>query len=123
MTTREVCLLIGREGDVLWSDASNSPFRLPDSRERWEAIWQNRAELEEVAHSHPEGPLGFSAEDESTMSALLSALGRPLRFSVVAPGGMVARVDGRDVLVAEEPWWAEPLRRASGMRREPMALA
>jgi hypothetical protein len=123
MTTREVCLLIGREGTVLWSDESDSPLLLPDSRERWEAIWQLRAELEEVAHSHPEGPLGFSTEDESTMSALTSALGRPLRFSVVAPGGMVARVDGRDLLLAEEPWWAEPLRRVSGMRREPMALA
>jgi hypothetical protein len=123
MRTREVCLLIGRDGDVLWSDESDNPFLLPDSRERWEAIWQLRAELAEVAHSHPEGPLGFSAEDESTMSALTSALGRPLRFSVVAPGGMVARVDGRDVLLSEEPWWAEPLRRASGMRREPMALA
>jgi hypothetical protein len=123
MTTREVCLLIGREGNVLWSDESDSPVLLPDSRERWEAIWQLRAELEEVAHSHPEGPLGFSTEDESTMSALTSALGRPLRFSVVAPGGMVARVDGRDVLVAQEPWWAEPLRRASGMRHAPLALA
>ncbi len=123
MTTREVCLLIGRDGNVLWSDESDSPVLLPDSRERWEAIWQLRAELEEVAHSHPEGPLGFSTEDESTMSALTSALGRPLRFSVVAPGGMVARVDGRDVLVAKEPWWAEPLRRASGMRHEPLALA
>ena len=123
MTTREVCLLIGREGTVLWSDESDSPLLLPDSRERWEAIWQLRAELEEVAHSHPEGPLGFSTEDESTMSALTSALGRPLRFSVVAPGGMVARVDGRDVLVVQEPWWAEPLRRASGMRHEPLALA
>jgi hypothetical protein len=122
-TMREVCLLIGRDNEVLWSDESDSPVRLPDSRERWEAIWQLRNELAEVAHSHPEGPLGFSAEDETTMAALTSALGRPLRFSVVAPGGMVQRVGGRDLLVAEEPWWAEPLRQASGMRHQPVALA
>ncbi len=113
---REVCLLIGRGGTVLWSDASDSPVSLPDSRARWEAIWRLRGELEEVAHSHPVGPLAFSAEDESTMAALLEALGKPLRFSVVAPSGMVARQEGRDVPVPEEPWWAGLLRLASGMR-------
>jgi hypothetical protein len=49
------------------------------------------------------------------MAALAAALGRTLRFSVVAPAGMVARVDGKDVLVGEEPAWANALRRESGM--------
>ncbi|MCP3098190.1 hypothetical protein LZ198_04775 [Myxococcus sp. K15C18031901] len=123
MSTREVCLLIGQQGEVLWCDVSDNPALLPDSRERWEAIWRLRAELTEVAHSHPDGPLGFSSEDETTMEALTTALGRAPRFSVVAPGGMVARVDGRDVLVMSEPWWAEPLREASGMHARPLALA
>ncbi|ATB46031.1 hypothetical protein [Corallococcus macrosporus] len=123
MPTREVCLLISGDGEVLWCDASDSPLQLPDSRARWEAIWRLRDVLEEVAHSHPEGPLGFSAEDESTMAALTSALGKPLRFSVVAPEGMVARRQGRDVLVADEPWWAEALRSASGIRHTPGGLA
>jgi hypothetical protein len=113
---REVCFLIGRGGVVLWADASDSPAALPDSRARWEAIWAHRAELEEIAHSHPVGPLAFSAEDESTMAALRTALGRELRFSVVAPNGVVARQEGADVIVAEEPWWAALLRLASGMR-------
>jgi hypothetical protein len=116
MNLREVCLLIGRDGTVLWSDASNSPVWLPDSRVRWEAIWRLRAELEEIAHSHPVGPLGFSAEDETTMEALTAALGRPVRFSVVAPEGMVVRADGRDVFVTEEPAWTALLRADSGMR-------
>jgi len=115
MKTREVCLLIGKGGVVLWGDASDSAVLLPDSRARWEAIWRLREELEEIAHSHPVGPLGFSAEDETTMEALTAALGRPLRFSVVAPEGMVVREGGRDVPVAEEPWWALRLRVASGM--------
>ncbi len=113
---REVCLLIGRGGTVLWSDASTSPVFLPDSRARWEAIWRLRGELEEIAHSHPVGPLGFSAEDETTMAALTEALGRPVRFSVVAPDGMVVREDGRDVRVTPEPAWAGLLRANSGMR-------
>jgi len=113
----EVCFLIGRGGAILWSDASNSAVLLPDSRARWEAIWERRAELEEIAHSHPLGPRAFSSEDETTMEALTSALGRPLRFSVVAPEGMIARQEGRNVRVGEEPWWAALLRLASGMTR------
>jgi hypothetical protein len=115
MRQREVCLLIGRNGTVLWSDASDSPVWLPDSRARWEAIWRLRGELEEIAHSHPVGPLGFSAEDETTMEALTEALGRPVRFSVVAPDGMVVREGGRDVRVTEEPGWTPRLRVESGM--------
>jgi hypothetical protein len=113
----EVCFLIGRGGAVLWSDASDSPVALPDTRVRWEAIWSMRADLEEIAHSHPVGPLAFSNEDETTMEAITSALGRALRFSVVAPSGMIARQGTEDVRVDPEPWWAALLRRASGMTR------
>jgi hypothetical protein len=115
---REVCFLIGRGGAVLWSDASESPTALPDSRARWEAIWQSRAELEEIAHSHPLGPLAFSDEDETTMAALESALGRTIRFSVVAPPGMITREGKDDWIVHEEPWWAALLRLASGMQEK-----
>ncbi|TSC33969.1 hypothetical protein [Corallococcus sp. Z5C101001] len=115
MSTREVCLLIGPEDVVLWGDSFDDPVALPDSRARWEAIWSLRDSLVEVAHSHPEGPLGFSEEDETTMAALRTALGRSLRFSVVAPDGMVARVGGEDVRVRDEPPWAAPLRIASGL--------
>ncbi|QRK08798.1 hypothetical protein JQX13_01030 [Archangium violaceum] len=116
MRPREVCLLIGRDGAALWSDASDSPVSLPDSRARWEAIWRLRDELEEIAHSHPVGPRAFSAEDETTMEALTLALGRPVRFSVVAPDGMVVREHGGERILTEEPDWARRLRAESGMR-------
>lgn len=112
---REVCFLIGTGGVVLWADAGTSAAALPDSRDRWEAIWRHRDQLEEIAHSHPIGPLGFSAEDESTMAALTQALGRSLRFSVVAPNGVVVRIDGSDVVMDVQPWWTGLLRLASGM--------
>lgn len=115
---REVCLLIGANDAVLWSDASTSPVALPDSRERWEAIWTRRAELVEIAHSHPVGPLAFSSEDASTMAALRDALGRELTFSVVAPEAMIRRSHGEDAVVRDEPWWARLLRAASGMTSE-----
>ena len=112
---REVCFLIGQDGRVVWSDAGRSPFWLDDSQARWQAIWSRRGDLFEVAHSHPRGPLGFSREDETTMKALEAALGRPLRFSVVSPHGMLLRLDGRDEWVRWEPKWARRLRRESGM--------
>ena len=115
---REVCFLIGRDGSLLWADASDDPLRLPDSRARWEAIWSRRDRLVEIAHSHPVGPLGFSWEDETTMDALERALGRPLRFSVVAPRGRVVRWRGVDVVNARgvaEPAWVPLLRSESGM--------
>ena len=117
MSIREVCFLVGKGGAILWSDVGASAALLPDSRARWEAIWKHRAFLQEIAHSHPVGPLGFSHEDETTMEALTSALGNAaLRFSVVAPNGMVRREQNVDAIVKEEPWWADLLRMASGMR-------
>jgi len=115
---REVCFLIGRGGAILWADASDSPAALPDSRARWEAIWSLRDDLEEIAHSHPAGPARFSAEDESTMAALDSALGTVMRYSVVAPRVVIARAGGDTFDVSPEPWWAGILRLASGMRKE-----
>jgi hypothetical protein len=116
---REVCFLIDGEGRLLWSDASSSPVSLPDSRARWEAIWHHRAQLAEIAHSHPIGPLAFSHEDETTMEALIAALGAKPRFSVVAPDGMLVRgPDGQDTRVPQEPWWTGLLRLASGMTGE-----
>jgi len=114
---REVFFVIGRGGAVLWSDAGDSAAALPDTRERWDAIWRLKDEIEELVHSHPAGPLGFSHEDETTMEALTAGLGRDLCFSVVAPTGTVRRQKGSDVHVGleDEPWWASLLRRASGM--------
>ena len=120
---REVCFLVGKGEAILWADASDSPAALPDSRARWEAIWKFRDEIEVIAHSHPMGPSAFSAEDNSTMEALDSALGkggvRPnLRYMVVAPRITIAREGTTTTEVVPEPWWAALLRLASGLPRE-----
>lgn len=117
---REVCFLIGRQGEVLWSDASSSPLALPDSRERWEAIWQHRGELTEIAHSHPLGPEQFSAEDSSTMRALDDALGRKVTFSLVTPRQYLLRGPDDIAVPATPPPWVRALRLASGMIGSPL---
>ena len=115
---REVCFLIGKGGAILWSDASDSPVALPDSRSRWEAIWESREHLEVIAHSHPIGPSAFSAEDTSTMEALDAALGKSMKYMVVAPTKTISRQGDINEDVSPEPWWAALLRLASGMQKE-----
>jgi len=115
---REVCMLVGRSGAILWADASDSPAALPDSRTRWQAIWDHRDELEDIVHSHPAGPAAFSAEDESTMQAIDSALGRVMRYTVVAPRVTITRTGEHTTHVSPEPWWADLIRLASGMRKD-----
>jgi hypothetical protein len=112
---REVCFLIGKADAILWADASDSPSALPDTRTRWEAIWDFRHEIEVIAHSHPMGPTAFSAEDESTMEAIDSALGKVVRYMVVAPKKTITRQGTATNDVFPEPWWAALLRLASGM--------
>ena len=116
-TSREVFLAIGTEGEILWSDASTTAYALPDSRERWLAIWRVRAQLKWLVHSHPHGPRAFSSEDVSTMQALDAALGKSLQYAVLAPDGLVSRdgAGGEDVRSDVKPWWVELLRLASGM--------
>jgi len=64
---REVFFVIGRGGAVLWSDAGDSAAALPDTRERWDAIWRLRGEIEELAHSHPGGTAFPSAADARSL--------------------------------------------------------
>lgn len=118
-TMREVCLLISKSGAVLWSDAGHNALALPDSRARWEAIWAHREALAEIVHSHPLGPRGFSEEDRTTMAALDVALGRALRYSVLAPEGLFVRDAGVERASDEAPWWLDLLRLASGMAIAP----
>jgi Prokaryotic homologs of the JAB domain len=113
---REGCILVGRNGTVLWRDNSGTPAALPDSRARWEAIWRHRAELAEIAHSHPRGPLAFSAEDLTTMAAIDAALGRPLCYSVVTGEKVLRRTaEGATLVLDPEPAWASALRLMSGL--------
>ena len=118
---REVCFLLGENDVVLWSDASQSPTALPDSRARWEAIWSRRDSLVEIAHTHPLGGAKFSLEDETTMAALDVALGLPLCYAVVTPQTMLRRTPGEgdeqptEFIVEAEPWWTALIRSASGL--------
>lgn len=116
VTLTEVCFLVDAVGTVLWRDSSGDPSALPDSRERWAAIWAHREVLAEVAHSHPRGPAAFSVTDLSTMDAIDAALGRRLGYAVVTPENLLRRrPDGSTLVDDNEPAWVLELRRASGV--------
>lgn len=113
---REVCFILNKAEAIIYADISDSAIAIADSRKRWQVIWDNRDNIGEIAHSHPVSAALFSSEDETTMSALNSALGRQLRFSVIAPHGMRIREGENEQDVEQEPWWADLMRCASGMK-------
>lgn len=58
---------------------------LPDSRDLWEVIWENRDNLLGFAHSHPgSGETGPSWEDITTFSAVERALGCRLTWWITS---------------------------------------
>ena len=110
MSAREVIFIISKGGHIIYSDASDTPLLLPDSRTRWNAIWENREQLSIIAHSHPPGLAAFSDEDTSTMKAIEDALGRKPLGVVVVP-----QVTSGEP-IAETTWWVDLLKLASGLQ-------
>lgn len=119
----EVFALVAHDGSLIACETGDSAVAIADSRARWELIWRERDAIAELVHTHPLGPLAFSTEDDSTMTALAAALGRELSFALVAPEGVLRRVQpcdpaavrAPDVRVVPEPAWADELRRRSNM--------
>lgn len=92
---------------------------LPDSRNLWDIIWDNRNTLDGFAHSHP----GFniptpSNEDITTFAAIESALGRNLKWWITSANStiLLVRIGGnyQPDFVTQEPDWIWKLRELSG---------
>lgn len=56
---------------------------LPDSRDLWSVIWENRDQVAAVAHSHPEGIINPSGTDITTFAAIEAGLGKLLLWPIV----------------------------------------
>lgn len=82
----ETRMVFDRDGMVLtWPhDPNRSQTYLPDSHSLWEFLWEHRAELGGVAHTHPwDGPARPSRTDVTTFSAIERGLGVRLRWPIV----------------------------------------
>jgi len=108
---REVCFIL--VGDRVLRVYFGSRTSIPDSRDRWQLIWDHRGEITEIAHSHPGYFLDFSNEDTTTMQAIEAGIGRKLIWSIITKDGFLSRDDGKDTRRTDSPWWLELLRKLS----------
>jgi hypothetical protein len=82
----ETALVFSDTGETLFWHVplERSEYSLPDSRTLWEVLWENRALLGGVAHTHPwEGPAWPSQTDVTTWRALEKGLGKLLLWPIV----------------------------------------
>jgi hypothetical protein len=107
----EVCFILVE--DKILRVYFGSATRVPDSRERWEIIWQHRNAITEIAHSHPGGFLDFSHEDLTTMQAVEAGTGKQFTWSIITKKGFLSRKSGADIHRDDSPWWLELLRTLS----------
>ena len=123
----EAGAVIGSNGQVIFWHApqDRSGGALPDSRQLWDVLWDNRAELQGFAHSHPGGGVpGPSYTDVTTFAAVEAALGRRLAWWIVSVDHTsVVQWQGPDKLtycgavVEPEPHWVGRLRELSEIAR------
>lgn len=82
----ESALVFNKHGCVLfWHlPADRSQGAIPDSKELWQLLWENREHLGGVAHTHPwNGDPWFSQTDVTTFAAVEAGLGKRLIWPVV----------------------------------------
>ena len=82
----EVALVFDKTGKTIhWHlPPGRNGGAIPDTRDLWEVLWENRHNLGGVAHTHPwDGPAWFSQTDVTTFSAIDKALGQKLLWPVV----------------------------------------
>lgn len=88
----EVAVVIDIEGrPIHWHLPPNrSAVSIPDTRDLWEILWENRETLAGVAHSHPgSGVPGPSGIDITTFAACEAGLGKRLRWWITSSDNLI----------------------------------
>jgi len=81
----EVAMVFDKEGRAIhWPSPQGSAGSIPDSRSLWDILWENRAILGGVAHTHPwDGEPHPSSTDVTTFAAIEAGLGFRLVWPIV----------------------------------------
>jgi hypothetical protein len=81
----EVAMVFSNVGGIIWWPSSKgNAGSIPDSRHLWDVLWESRAILGGVAHTHPwDGPGSPSGTDLTTFAALERGLGMLLTWPIV----------------------------------------
>jgi hypothetical protein len=78
---REAGAVVNKSGEVIYWHVPNDRGigALPDSRDLWDIIWENRVDIAGFAHTHPgSGTPQPSHTDLTTFAAIEAALGKRL---------------------------------------------
>lgn len=123
MNSKEAAVVVGGDGlPVFWHLPMNrSSVALPDSRQLWDVLWENRRTVAGVAHSHPgSGMPGPSWTDLTTFAAIEAGLGRRLVWWITSDDQAISLVwSGPDthqymgVPFVAQPEWLSELRQQS----------
>ena len=86
----EAAVVIGMDGQpIFWHTPDGcGPSRIPDSRDLWAFLWDNRDNVMGIAHTHPGSGKPFpSHEDVTTFAAIESGFGRRLLWWILTADG------------------------------------
>lgn len=91
MTVEAGVLLDLNQQPLYWHiPPDRSGGALPDSRDLWDVIWENRNNISGFAHSHPGGGVpGPSHTDITTFAAVESGLGKRLIWWIISSDAAV----------------------------------
>lgn len=116
----EVACVIAKDNTVLWwhEPEGRTSVSIPDKRDLWDILWENRDNIKGVAHTHPGYGLPmYSSEDYGTFKSVEAGLGRVLCWWIyTGDQGALFRRNGESysgVIAVEEPWVAELRRRSN----------
>lgn len=119
----EAAVVVDSEGlPMHWhTPPGRSAVAIPDSRELWTVLWDNRQRLGGIAHTHPGAGVPVpSKEDLTTFAACEAALGRRVQWWIVTRDHARCfqwsgpdRLDYGPCGVSGEPAWIEELRARS----------
>ena len=88
----EVAVVIDKRGrPIHWHlPPGRSAVGIPDTRDLWDVLWENRTNLAGIAHSHPgSGKTGPSMTDLTTFAACESGLGVRLNWWITTSDRLI----------------------------------
>lgn len=81
----EVALVFDKDGKTICfhEPMGRTGGAIPDSRNLWDILWENRERLGGVAHTHPwDGDAWYSHTDVTTFRAIEMGIGRDLMWPI-----------------------------------------
>jgi len=88
----EAGVVLGQDNEVLYWHLphTRSGGSLPDSRDLWDVLWENRGVVTGFAHTHPGNGLpGPSYTDVTTFAAVEAGLGKRLDWWILSSDSFV----------------------------------